>query len=153
MLKIGDKAPAFYGEDQEGNEVSLDQYHGKKIILYFYPKDSTPGCTAEACNFRDNYLKLSEKGFDVVGVSADNALSHKKFSQKNVLPFALIPDKARKIIRDYSVWGLKKLYGKEYEGIQRTTFVISENGIIEQIFTKVDTKNPTRQILDAMGIQ
>ncbi len=153
MLKIGDKAPAFYGEDQEGNEVSLDKYHGKKIILYFYPKDSTPGCTAEACNFRDNYLKLSEKGFDVVGVSADNALSHKKFSQKNVLPFALIPDKARKIIRDYSVWGLKKLYGKEYEGILRTTFVISENGIIEQIFTKVDTKNPTRQILDAMGIQ
>lgn len=152
MLKIGDKAPAFHGEDQEGNEVSLDQYNGKKIILYFYPKDSTPGCTAEACNFRDNYLELNEKGFVVIGVSADDAQSHKKFSEKNVLPFTLIPDKAKIIIRDYGVWGLKKLYGKEYEGILRTTFIISEKGLIEQIFTKVDTKNHTRQILDAMGI-
>lgn len=152
MLKIGDKAPAFHGEDQDGNKVSLDQYNGKKIILYFYPKDSTPGCMAEACNLRDNYLELNEKGFEVIGVSGDDRQSHKKFSEKNVLPFTLIPDKAKKIIGDYGVWGLKKLYGKEYEGILRTTFIISEKGIIDQIFTKVDTKNHTRQILDAMGI-
>ena len=147
-LKIGDKAPDFNSIDQDGNPLRLKDFTGHKVILYFYPKDSTPGCTAEACNLRDNYGLLLKKGYKIIGVSADDEKSHKKFIEQNVLPFPLIPDKEKMIIRDYGVWGKKKLYGKEYEGINRMTFIISENGKIEKIFTKVDTKNHTEQILN-----
>lgn len=149
-LSIGDLAPGIEATDQHGNKVSLGSFRGSKVILYFYPKDNTPGCTAEACNLRDNYQVLIEKGFKIIGVSADDEKSHKNFSDKYVLPFALIPDKAKKIIKDYGVWGKKKLYGKEYEGINRMTFVIDETGRIVQIFAKVDTKNHADQILKAM---
>jgi peroxiredoxin Q/BCP len=146
-LKIGDKAPAIESVDQQGNRVSLEGFIGNKVILYFYPKDDTPGCTAEACNLRDNYNILIEKGFRVIGVSADNATSHKKFTDKYALPFPLIPDTDKKIINDYGVWGKKKFMGKEYDGINRTTFVISEDGKILKIFDKVQTKDHTDQIL------
>ncbi len=146
-LKIGDKAPAFEAVDQDGNPISLQDYIGTKLVLYFYPKDDTPGCTAEACNLRDNYALLLKKGYKIVGVSADDERSHKKFIEKYVLPFPLIADKDKKILMTYGVWGKKNLYGKEYDGILRTTYVISEKGIIEKIFSKVDTKNHTEQIL------
>ena len=146
-LKIGDKAPDFNSIDQDGKPLGLKDFKGHKVILYFYPKDNTPGCTAEACNLRDNYDGLLKKGYKIIGVSADDEKSHKNFIAKNVLPFPLIPDKEKIIIRNYGVWGKKKLYGKEYEGINRMTFIISEDGKIEKIFTKVDTKNHTEQIL------
>lgn len=146
-LKVGDKAPAIAAVDQNGKMISLDDFKGSKVILYFYPKDDTTGCTAEACNLRDNYDDLLVKGFKIIGVSADSAKSHQKFAGKYNLPFPLIPDTDRKIINDYGVWGKKKLYGKEYDGIYRTTFIISENGIIMKIFDKVDTKQHTDQIL------
>ncbi len=152
QLKVGDQAPEIRGIDQHGNEISLASFRGSTVILYFYPKDNTPGCTAEACNLRDNYQVLMEKGFNIIGVSADDEKSHKNFSEKYVLPFALIPDKAKKIINDYGVWGKKKLYGKEYEGILRMTFIIGEDGRILHIFEKVDTKNHTAQILQAPGL-
>jgi len=147
-LKIGDEAPAFKTVDQDGNPISLSDYSGKKVILYFYPKDDTPGCTAEACNLRDNYDLLLKKGYKIIGVSADDEKSHKKFIEKYVLPFPLIPDKDKSILKAYGAWGRKKLYGKEYDGILRTTYVISEKGLIEKIFNKVDTKNHTEQILE-----
>ena len=146
-LKIGDKTPLIKGIDQDGNPVSLKDFSGKKVILFFYPKDNTSGCTAEACNLRDNYELLLKKGFAILGVSADDEKSHKNFIAKNVLPFALLTDKEKIIIKDYGVWGKKKLYGREYEGINRMTFVISEDGLIEKIISKVDTKNHTEQIL------
>ena len=146
-LKIGDKAPDFNSIDQDGDPLRLKDLKGHKVILYFYPKDNTPGCTAEACNLRDNHDLLLKKGYKIIGVSADDEKSHKNFITKNVLPFPLIPDKEKRIIRDYGVWGKKKLYGKEYEGINRMTFIISEDGKIEKIFSKVDTKNHTEQIL------
>lgn len=146
-LRIGDKAPAFEAVDQDGNPISLQDYSGKKLVLYFYPKDDTPGCTAEACNLRDNYTLLLKKGYEIVGVSADDERSHKKFIEKYVLPFPLLADKDKKILMAYGAWGKKNLYGKEYDGILRTTYVISEKGIIEKIFSKVDTKNHTEQIL------
>lgn len=146
-LTIGDVAPAFKAVDQDGNPISLSDYRGKKVILYFYPKDDTPGCTAEACNLRDNYDLLLKKGYKIIGVSADDDKSHKKFIEKYVLPFPLIPDKDKSILKAYGAWGKKKLYGREYEGILRTTYVISEKGVIEKIFNKVDTKNHTEQIL------
>lgn len=148
QLKVGDKAPDFRAQDQDGNEISLGDFKGSKLILYFYPKDNTSGCTAEACNLRDNYQGLLKKGFKIVGVSADDEKSHKKFIEKNLLPFPLIPDKEKNIIRAFGAWGKKKLYGREYDGIFRMTYVISEKGIIEKIFTKVDTKNHTEQILN-----
>jgi thioredoxin-dependent peroxiredoxin len=148
-LNIGDPAPDIQSFDQHGNQISLGAFRGSKVILYFYPKDNTPGCTAEACNLRDNYQVLMDKGFKIIGISADDEKSHKNFSEKYVLPFALIPDKAKKIIMDYGVWGKKKLYGKEYEGINRMTFILDEAGKITHIFTKVDTKNHTAQILKA----
>jgi peroxiredoxin Q/BCP len=126
LLKTGDKAPAFKTVDQDGTPISLEDFRGNKLILYFYPKDDTPGCTAEACNLRDNYALLLEKGYKIVGVSADDDRSHKKFIEKYVLPFPLIPDKDKKILKAYGAWGKKKLYGKEYDGILRTTYVISE---------------------------
>lgn len=149
---MGDKAPDFQAVDQDGQKISLKDFRGSKLILYFYPKDDTPGCTAEACNLKDNYQVLRQKGFKVLGVSADSEASHKKFISKYVLPFALIPDKEKTILRAYGAWGMKKLYGKEYEGIIRTTYVIDEKGVIEKVFAKVDTKNHSQQILDEMGL-
>lgn len=147
-LKIGDLAPDINAIDQDGNNILLKDYKGKKVILFFYPKANTPGCTAEACNLRDHYAELSEKGFKIIGVSADDVKKQKNFSEKFHFPYPLIPDTDKKVILDYGVWGTKKMYGKEYDGIHRTTFVISENGIIEKIFEKVDTKEHTQQILN-----
>jgi peroxiredoxin Q/BCP len=149
-LKAGDPAPDINAPDQDGNMVRLSDYRGSKVILYFYPKDDTPGCTAEACNLRDHYTLLRKMGFHILGVSADDASSHKKFIEKYVLPFPLIPDKGKEILKAYGAWGLKKNYGKEYEGILRTTFIISEHGVIEHVITKVQTKDHTRQILEAL---
>ena len=149
-LKEGMAAPLISGRDQEGNLIRLENFVGKKIILYFYPKDNTPGCTAEACNIRDNYSDLAAKGFIVIGVSADSEQSHQKFIAKYDLPFTLISDPDKKILKAYGAWGIKKLYGKEYEGILRKTYVISENGMILKIFNKVDTKNHSSQILKAL---
>ncbi|HEX2922380.1 MAG TPA: thioredoxin-dependent thiol peroxidase [Bacteroidales bacterium] len=143
----GMKAPDFRGYDQDGNEVKLSDFAGKKLVLYFYPKDNTPGCTAEACNLRDNYKELLEKGFAVVGVSADNEKSHKGFAGKYNLPFPLIADTSKKIMDDYGVFGEKKLYGKTFLGVQRTTFIIDEEGTIEKIIKKVQTSDHTQQIL------
>lgn len=149
-LKEGMAAPLISGKNQEGKLIRLENYVGKKIILYFYPKDNTPGCTTEACNIRDNYSDLAAKGFIVIGVSADSEKSHQKFIAKYELPFTLISDPEKKILKAYGAWGMKKMYGKEYEGILRKTFVINENGMILKIFNKVDTKNHTSQILQAL---
>ena len=150
MLKIGDKAPEFTAKNQEGNDINLADYKGKKVILYFYPKDNTPGCTAEACNLRDNYANLNTKGFEVIGVSPDSEKSHQNFIGKYDLPFNLIADTDKEILKAYGAWGLKKNYGKEYEGVLRTTYVIDEEGKIEKVFNKVNTKDHTEQILQAM---
>jgi peroxiredoxin Q/BCP len=144
--KIGDKAPDFQAKDQNGREIKLADFKGKKLALYFYPKDDTPGCTAEACNLRDNYPDLLKKGYAVVGVSAGDESSHQKFIGKYNLPFPLIADVDKKVIMAYGAWGEKKMYGKSYEGILRTTFVISEDGIIENIIEKVETSDHARQI-------
>jgi thioredoxin-dependent peroxiredoxin len=149
-LSIGDKAPAIKGVDQDGKSISLDDFAGSRVILYFYPKDDTPGCTAEACNLRDNYLDLLGKGFKIIGVSADSVASHKKFIDKYSLPFPLIADSDKKVVNDYGVWGRKKFMGREYDGINRVTFVISEDGKIINIFDKVQTKEHTAQILSEL---
>lgn len=146
-LNIGDKAPVIDAVDQNGNRISLENYKGSKLILYFYPKDDTPGCTAEACSLRDNYSILLEKGFKIIGVSADNAKSHLKFTEKYNLPFPLIPDTDKKIVTDYGVWGRKKFMGREFDGIIRTTFVLDETGHVLKVFEKVDTKDHANQIL------
>lgn len=148
-LKEGMEAPAFEGTDQNGNKVSLSDFKGKKVILYFYPKDDTPGCTAQACNLRDNYQELINQGFEVVGVSTDSVKSHKKFEDKFSLPFPLIADEGKNIVEQYGVWGEKKFMGKNYMGTTRTTFLIDENGIIKSVIAKPDTKNQTQQVLDA----
>jgi peroxiredoxin Q/BCP len=147
-LKVGDKAPAIKALDHEGKEITLAQFKGKKVILYFYPKDNTPGCTAESCDFRDSYSSLKKKGFEVVGVSVDDQKSHQKFISKFELPFPLIADTDKKVVEDYGVWGLKKFMGREYMGINRTTFLVDETGKIEHIISKVDTANPSRQVLE-----
>jgi peroxiredoxin Q/BCP len=147
-LIIGDKAPSFSGKDQNGKTISLDTFKGKKLVLYFYPRDNTPGCTTEACNLRDNYSELLEKGYEVVGVSADSAKSHQGFIGKFSLPFTLIADEDKKIIKDYQAWGEKKMYGKAYEGILRKTFVISKDGKIEKIIEKVKISEHTKQIFE-----
>ncbi len=145
-LKKGDIAPVFEGVNQHGEEISSTSFSGKKVILYFYPKDSTPGCTAEACNLNDNYQMWLSKGYEVVGVSPDSVSSHKKFAEKYNLGFNLIADTEMKILNAYGVWGEKSMYGRKYMGVFRTTFVIDEKGVIEEIFEKVDTKNHTEQI-------
>ena len=147
-LKAGDKAPAINTTDQDGNAISLDTLKGRKIVLYFYPKDDTPGCTAEACSLRDNYQQLISQGYSVIGVSPDNLKSHRKFAEKHELPFPLIADVEKKVIMDYGAWGLKKFMGREYEGVIRTTFIINEKGIIDDIISKVDTKNHAFQVLN-----
>ena len=148
QLKEGVKAPGFKGIDQNGNEITLNDFSGKKLVLYFYPKDNTPGCTAEACNLRDNFDSLLKQGFAIVGVSPDSEKSHKGFAARYSLPFPLIADTSRKILNDYGVWGEKKMYGKSFFGVIRTTFVIDEKGIIEKIVTKVDTAGHTEQIFN-----
>ncbi len=148
LLRVGDKAPEFSGIDLYGKIISLSQFNGRKLVLYFYPKDNTPGCTTEACNLRDNYDELLNKGYGVIGVSADSPASHLKFIQKFSLPFSLIADVDKKIIKDYQVWGEKKMYGKTYDGILRKTFVISEKGIIEKIIEKVKINEHSRQIFE-----
>lgn len=146
-LNEGDKAPNFEFNDHNGEKRSLGQFLGRKVILYFYPKDNTPGCTAEACNLRDNYLDLTGKGYEVIGVSADSEKSHQKFRTQYKLPFYLVADTDKNILRDYGVWGEKKFMGRTYMGINRMSFIIDEKGIIQKIFTKVETKEHTRQIL------
>lgn len=146
-LKPGDNAPQFTGLDQNGKAITLADYKGKKVVLYFYPKDNTPGCTAQACDLRDNYSKLLENGYIVVGVSGDSQSSHQKFIEKFSLPFPLIADTEKIIIKDYGVWGPKKFMGKTFDGIHRTTFIIGEDGKIEEVIEKVNTKEHTKQIL------
>lgn len=146
-FNIGDKAPAFEAVDQDGKTIKLEDFKGTNLILYFYPKDNTPGCTAESCDLRDNYEMWLNKGYKVVGVSPDSEASHQKFIAKFNLPFPLIADTDKSIIKSYGAWGLKKMYGKEYEGLLRTTFVIDGEGTITNIFEKVKTKDHTAQIL------
>lgn len=147
-IKAGDRAPSFSGLNQEGNKISLEDFIGKKVVLYFYPKDDTPGCTAQACNLRDNHTGLLHEGYQVVGISPDTVESHKKFALKYDLPFTLIADPENTIANTYGVWGPKKFMGKTYEGINRTTFIINEEGIIEKVIEKVKTKNHYDQILE-----
>lgn len=149
-LKEGDKAPAFTANDQDGKKVSLSDFSGKTVILYFYPKDDTPGCTAEACSFRDNYQSLLQKGFAVIGVSTDDEKSHTKFISKFQLPFTLISDTDHSIVESYGVWGEKNMYGKKYMGTIRKTFIIKDD-IIQKIIDKVDTENSSQQVLDLVG--
>jgi peroxiredoxin Q/BCP len=150
-LKEGNKAPDFTANDQNGQTVSLSDFKGKNVILYFYPKDDTPGCTAEACSFRDNYQSLLSQGFQVIGVSTDDENSHKKFESKYNLPFPLIADTDQKIVEDYGVWVEKNNYGKTYMGTARTTFIIDQSGIISNIIEKVDSKNASQQVLDLLA--
>lgn len=146
-LKEGDKAPAFTGSDQNGQKVSLADYKGKKVVLYFYPEDDTPTCTIQACNLRDNYALLKKHGFEVIGVSPDDAAKHKKFEAKFNLPFRLIADTSHKILEKYGVWDQKQMFGHKYMGVLRTTFVIDEKGIIRKIFLRPKTKAHTEEIL------
>ncbi len=147
MLKVGDKAPAIESIDQDGNPIKLSNFSGKKIVLYFYPKDNTPGCTAESCNLRDNYQTLLDQGYVVLGVSGDSPKSHKKFIEKYELPFPLIADEDKSVHEAFGTWGEKQMYGKTYMGTLRTTFVIDENGVIIEVIEKVKTKDHTTQIL------
>lgn len=146
-LKAGDKAPDFNVNDQDGNSVSLKDYAGKKVVLYFYPKDNTPGCTAESCNLRDNYQALQSAGYEVLGVSTDSEKSHQKFIEKQSLPFKLLADTEKQMHEKYGTWVEKSMYGRKYMGTARTTFLIDENGTIEEIIEKVKTKDHTAQIL------
>ena len=148
-LKVGDKAPTFNALNENEQTISLSDFTSRKVILYFYPKDMTPGCTAESCNLGDNYQLLKDKGFEIIGVSPDPAKRHLKFIEKHDLPFSLIADEDRTVLEAYNVWGPKKFMGKEYDGVHRTTFVIDENGIIEKIFLKVKTKDHANQILES----
>ena len=149
-LQAGDQAPQFTANNQNGTSISLSDFLGKKVILYFYPKDNTPGCTLEACDFRDHYQLLTQKGFEVIGVSTDDEKSHKKFETKFELPFNLIADTNQEIVNKYGVWIAKSMYGKSYMGTERKTFLIDEQGKISNIIQKVDTKNATQQLLDLL---
>ena len=153
LLKEGDKAPHFEGIDQDGRTLRLDDFAGRRLILYFYPKDNTSGCTAEACSLNEGYAALTERGFEVVGVSPDTATSHQRFIAKHNLAFNLIADTDKKILEAYGVWAEKKMYGRAYMGVVRTTFIISPDGIIEKIIAKVDTKDHAGQIMKELGIK
>jgi peroxiredoxin Q/BCP len=146
-LKVGDQAPDFTAKDQDGNEISLSKFKGKKVILYFYPKDDTPGCTAEACNLRDNKEQLATEGYEIIGVSSDDVTSHKSFQQKYSLPFPLVADVDKSINQKYGVWVEKERDGKKFFGTARTTFIIDEKGMITRVIDKVDTKGHAAQIL------
>ena len=148
ILSIGDKAPDFSGVDQDGQPVSLNDFAGRKLVLYFYPKDDTPGCTAQACSLRDDHAALRNAGYEVLGVSPDKATKHRKFVDKYELPFRLLADIDKEAANAYGVWGRKKFMGREYDGINRTTFLIDEKGVIEDIITKVRTKDHGAQILE-----
>ena len=150
-LQEGDKAPEFSAKNQNGETTTLSGFLGKTVVLYFYPKDDTPGCTAEACSFRDNYQSLTAKGYQVIGVSTDSEKSHKKFETKYSLPFPLIADEDQKIVSDYGVWVEKSMYGKTYMGTTRTTFIIGPDGIIKHIIKKIDNPNASQQVLDLIG--
>ncbi len=148
-MNIGDKAPEILGRNENGEEVRLSAYKGKKVVLYFYPKDNTSGCTAEACSLRDNYSELRDRGYEIIGVSVDNEKSHQKFIEKHSLPFTLIADTEKTLVTEMGVWGEKSMYGRKYMGTFRTTFIIDENGIIEKIFSpkEIKTKTHATQIL------
>ena len=148
MLQVGDMAPDFLGVDELGNEVRVSDYAGRRLVVYFYPKDSTPGCTAEACSLRDGMSDLLAAGYAVVGISADSAASHTRFKEKQQLNFPLVADTEKRTIEAFGAWGFKKMAGREYMGIIRTTFVIDGTGKIERVITKVDTKNAAKQILN-----
>lgn len=148
-LKEGDKAPAFTGRDQDGNKISLKDYSGKPLAIYFYPQDDTPTCTTQACNLRDNISLLRKEGIEVIGISPDDSSSHKKFIDKFSLPFPLIEDPEHKIIDKFGVWGEKQLYGRKYMGLHRTTFLLNEKGIIKKIFRKPRSKQHAEDILKA----
>ncbi len=150
MISKGTIAPDFSFIGKDGKAMNISDLRGKKVVVYFYPKDSTPGCTAEACDFRDNYELLMQKGFFVVGISADSEASHSKFAEKFALPFPLVADTDKKIIQVYGAWGPKKFMGRNYDGILRSTFIIDENGVIEEVITKVDTKASTAQIFELL---
>jgi peroxiredoxin Q/BCP len=146
-LQVGDKAPAFKAKNEKGETISLADYKGKKLVLYFYPKDDTPGCTAEACDLRDNYQSFQSQGYEILGVSPDAEAKHQKFIAKHELPFSLLADTDNAVAIAYGTWGEKSMYGKKYMGILRTTFVIDEKGKIEKVIEKVDTKKHTTQLL------
>lgn len=148
MLNVGDKAPDFLGFDENGTEIRVSDYKGRRLVVYFYPKDSTPGCTAEACSLRDGMDELVAAGYAVVGVSADSAASHMRFKAKQQLNFPLVADVEKNTIQAFGAWGEKKMAGRRYMGILRTTFVIGGDGTIERVITKVDTKNAARQIIE-----
>ena len=149
QLTIGQKAPAFRGKDQNGKAISLKDYLGKKVVIYFYPQDDTPTCTVQACNLRDNYVLLKKEGFTIIGISPDAEAKHKKFETKYDLPFTLIADEKLKIIEKYNVWGEKKLYGRAYMGLHRTTFLLDEKGIIKHLFLKPKSKQHAEEIIEA----
>ncbi|WP_202027313.1 thioredoxin-dependent thiol peroxidase [Galbibacter mesophilus] len=148
-LKAGDKVPDFTVKDQDGNDVSLSDYKGKKLVVFFYPKASTPGCTAEACNLRDNYKALQEEGYSLLGVSADSQKRQTNFKNKYEFPFPLLADEEKEVINAFGVWGPKKFMGREYDGIHRMTFIVNEEGVVERVIEKVKTKDHAAQILDA----
>ena len=148
MLNVGDKAPEYLGLDENGNEVRLSDFPGKRVVVYFYPKDNTPGCTAEACSFRDGMEELLAAGYAVVGISADSAASHGRFKEKQSLNFPLVADVDKVMIQAFGAWGEKKMAGRKYMGIIRTTFIISPDGVVERVIQKVDTKNAAKQILE-----
>lgn len=146
-LQVGDQAPSFTGINERGETIQSSDYRGKKLVLFFYPKDNTPGCTAEACNLRDNYTELKEKGYELLGVSPDSAKKHQNFIDKFEFPFSLLADTEKEVLNAYGVWGPKKFMGREFDGVHRTTFVIDEQGKIEKVIKKVKTKDHTAQIL------
>ncbi|MDE0598075.1 MAG: peroxiredoxin Q/BCP [Dokdonia donghaensis] len=148
-LEVGDKVPDFTTTDQDGNSVSLSDFKGKKLIVFFYPKASTPGCTAEACNLRDNYKELQDQGYYLLGVSADSEKRQKNFATKYEFPFQLLADEDKTVINAFGVWGLKKFMGKEYDGIHRMTFKVDEEGVVTDVIKKVKTKDHAAQLLDA----
>lgn len=153
MPEAGDKAPLFTGKTQDGDTVSLSDYQGRKVALYFYPKDDTPGCTKQACNLRDGYQVLLEAGIAVVGVSTDDIASHSKFAEKYELPFPLVADPQKKVVESYGVYGEKNLYGRKFMGTKRTTFLIDENGVVVHVFKRPKVKEHTAEILDKFGVE
>ena len=152
-MNIGDRAPEILGTNEKGEQISLSLFKGKKVVLYFYPKDNTPGCTAEACSLRDNYAELKSKGYEIVGVSTDSTASHNKFIAKHELPFTLIADTDKKLVEEMGVWGEKSMCGRKYMGTLRTTFILNEEGVVEKIFfpKEVKTKVHAEQILEYIG--